>query len=290
MSFESEARYASVRELGEDLERFIAGRTVRAYRTGAWFELEKWVTRNKALATALGMVVVALAGGMVVVAAKNGTIQARNSALALKTGEAEASASLAESRRVEAEKEKTKAVKSAEETKVLAGVQSRILADLAADEFGHAFMVALRKDVELQLARHGRAANEVERVVKSLEETIANANPTSVAHQVLEQQVVRPALERIERACESQPLLAALLQTPLSATLGKIGLYDLGIQAARSSVETRRQLLGDTDIETLMSISNLADLLHGNGNAVEAESLACEAVTGFRSRLGNDDP
>ena len=56
-------RYADMTELAEDLRALLEGRVVRAYRTGAWAELSKWVARNRALAAALvGGVGLALVG------------------------------------------------------------------------------------------------------------------------------------------------------------------------------------------------------------------------------------
>jgi serine/threonine-protein kinase len=57
-------RYGSARELAEELNRFVSGRTVRAFDTGAWAESRKWVLRNKALAGALATVLLALAAGL----------------------------------------------------------------------------------------------------------------------------------------------------------------------------------------------------------------------------------
>jgi len=47
------ARYATTLELADDLRRFLEGRVVRAYRTGAWQELKKWVQRNRGMAASL---------------------------------------------------------------------------------------------------------------------------------------------------------------------------------------------------------------------------------------------
>ncbi len=46
-------RYADVGALAADLRAFLAGRVVRAHRSGAWPELVAWVRRNRALAGAL---------------------------------------------------------------------------------------------------------------------------------------------------------------------------------------------------------------------------------------------
>ncbi len=49
MSRDPAQRYADVRELAEDLRAFLAGRVVRAHRTGPITELRKWCRRNRAL-------------------------------------------------------------------------------------------------------------------------------------------------------------------------------------------------------------------------------------------------
>jgi len=57
------ARYSSMDELAEDLRAFLELRVVRAYETGAFAQLRKWVRRNKALAVSLaGAFVLALGG------------------------------------------------------------------------------------------------------------------------------------------------------------------------------------------------------------------------------------
>jgi tRNA A-37 threonylcarbamoyl transferase component Bud32 len=56
-------RYASMAELADDLRAFLEVRTVRAYATGRFAELQKWVLRNRALATAVVLLFVAVAAG-----------------------------------------------------------------------------------------------------------------------------------------------------------------------------------------------------------------------------------
>jgi serine/threonine protein kinase/formylglycine-generating enzyme required for sulfatase activity len=61
-------RYPSLREMAEDLRAYLEGRVVRAHRTGAWVELAKWISRNRALASSLFGAVL-LAVGLVAVVA-----------------------------------------------------------------------------------------------------------------------------------------------------------------------------------------------------------------------------
>ncbi len=53
MSREPSARYESMMTLGEDLRNWVEGRGVRAYTSGALYQMRKWVARNRALAGAL---------------------------------------------------------------------------------------------------------------------------------------------------------------------------------------------------------------------------------------------
>jgi hypothetical protein len=68
MAREPAARYASMEELGADLDAYQEGRVVRAHRTGALAELGKWVRRNRAAALAAAAAVLAVVGGLAAVA------------------------------------------------------------------------------------------------------------------------------------------------------------------------------------------------------------------------------
>lgn len=53
-------RYHSSRDLAEDLQAFLDGRVVQAYRTGAWAEFRSWVTRNRRIAYTLAAAFMAI--------------------------------------------------------------------------------------------------------------------------------------------------------------------------------------------------------------------------------------
>ena len=55
MHRDPESRYASMEALAEELRAYLEGRVVRAYRTGAWVELELWVARNRGIAVAVAV-------------------------------------------------------------------------------------------------------------------------------------------------------------------------------------------------------------------------------------------
>jgi formylglycine-generating enzyme required for sulfatase activity/serine/threonine protein kinase len=63
MARELGERYPDMQSLANDLRAYLEQRVVRAYETGAWAELKKWVLRNRGLAAALAAsVLVALLG------------------------------------------------------------------------------------------------------------------------------------------------------------------------------------------------------------------------------------
>ncbi len=64
MQRDKAARYASTKELGEDLAAYVEGRVVRAYETGAWAEARKWIQRNKPLAGSLAAALLLAVGGL----------------------------------------------------------------------------------------------------------------------------------------------------------------------------------------------------------------------------------
>jgi serine/threonine protein kinase len=53
MAREQDQRYASCKEMTDDLRAFLENRVVKAYQTGAFAELRKWVRRNRPIASLL---------------------------------------------------------------------------------------------------------------------------------------------------------------------------------------------------------------------------------------------
>ncbi len=63
MSRDPAARYADVSQLSDDLRAFLAGRVVRAHRTGAVESVVKWCRRNRALSSTIAIATLALVAG-----------------------------------------------------------------------------------------------------------------------------------------------------------------------------------------------------------------------------------
>ncbi len=78
-------RYPSMTVLAEDLRAHLEQRVVRAHRTGPWIELQKWIRRNRGLAVAAAIALLAVTGGSTAVAwittAKNARLGIQAAAL-----------------------------------------------------------------------------------------------------------------------------------------------------------------------------------------------------------------
>ncbi len=67
MARSAERRYADTQAMAEDLQAFLDGRVVRAWRTGAVAELSKWFARNRTVAVAGLTAIVAVVTGLLLV-------------------------------------------------------------------------------------------------------------------------------------------------------------------------------------------------------------------------------
>jgi len=58
-------RYPTAKDLADDLQNYVEGRVVRAYRTGAGTKFKKWIARNRAVALAgLAAILIGIAGAI----------------------------------------------------------------------------------------------------------------------------------------------------------------------------------------------------------------------------------
>jgi len=144
MDREPRLRFASVREVSADLDAFVAGRAVRAFRTGPWVELTKWVQRNQPLAASLALALLVLTAGVVTstlyarsaetarraVANKNTELEAERENLSKANQALEAKSAESEGRRKEAEAQRTEAERQRNDVLNLSALQD--LDDLVA--------------------------------------------------------------------------------------------------------------------------------------------------------------
>ncbi len=117
---EPRRRYQSAKELGDDLERFVAGQPIEARRIGMGERLARWVSRNPVVAGLTAAVFVVMAAGTLV--SMTQAVRARRAeGAAVTAAEGEKAARLA----AERQEEETRAVLEFVENHVLAAARPR---------------------------------------------------------------------------------------------------------------------------------------------------------------------
>ncbi|MFN0242299.1 MAG: tetratricopeptide repeat protein [Planctomycetota bacterium] len=289
------ARYPDMSALARDLRAFLEHRVVAAYQSGAWAEAKKWIERNRPLAASLAAGVIVLIGGLVVSLTLKQQSDAHARQARANAERAEENARIADARRADAERaeqrareETARAEKNANETRIVADFQSRLLSELSLDDFGRALVADLRREAEESMRKKGRGADEIAAELAAFDRALASANASNAAQHVLQTQIFDRATTTIDEEYGSKPLLAALLRMPLAETLRTLSLYELGERQARAALDARRAELGNESRDTLEAVNALGLHMRAQGRIAEAEALYREASDGFRKLEGDE--
>ena len=204
MARDPEQRYPDTRALAEDLRAYLEHRVVKAYQTGAYAELKKWVERNTALAAASAALVLALIVGLVTssslyVEAKSNADRAKASAVAAHDNELRALAGeeLAKREKDRADRKTEEAERRAEDLFRLSALQD--LDDLIAEADqlwpARAETVGRYRD---WLARADRLLADLPEHRRKLEEIRALARTPDGSDAPVSAAVAAPSFEKTE--------------------------------------------------------------------------------------------
>jgi non-specific serine/threonine protein kinase/serine/threonine-protein kinase len=255
-------RYGSPAELAADLERHLTDQPVLASPPSGMYRATKFVRRHRLAVVAGAAIALTLVAGAVV-----------STVLGLREA---AQRRVAEQARADLE--------------TVADFQEKMLAGVDPQATGDSLVEALRSGVAETLRRNGAREAEIESALASLDGPVLNVNTTDVARRVLDANILRPAAEAIESEFADQPLIEARLRRTLSRTYRTLGLYDEAEPHARRALEIHRTALGEEDLETLESVTNLASTHWELGRFEEAEALYRQNLETLRRVVGEDDP
>jgi tetratricopeptide (TPR) repeat protein len=115
-------------------------------------------------------------------------------------------------------------------------------------------------------------------------------NATDAARTLIDQTILRPAIEAIDKQFQNQPLVDAQLRHVLAGLYESLGLYDAAMPLQSRALETRRRLLGNDDPETLSSVVQMGQLLVDKAKLADAEPFLKEGLEGRRRVLGPEHP
>lgn len=104
-------------------------------------------------------------------------------------------------------------------------------------------------------------------------------NPTDLARDLIDQTILRPAVNALDRDFTDQFAVDARLRQVLADRYLDLGLYDAALPLQRRALETRRRVLGDDHPQTRESIRSMGDLLAAMGRLDEAAPLYREVTS-----------
>jgi non-specific serine/threonine protein kinase/serine/threonine-protein kinase len=107
---------------------------------------------------------------------------------------------------------------------------------------------------------------------------------------VTAREILDEGVGKIEAELAREPELQARLMLTMGNVYRNLGLYKESEPILRRSVEIRRRLSGEENLDTLASLHGLASSLERLGRYEEAEKLYAEVVERRRRLLGEDHP
>lgn len=159
------------------------------------------------------------------------------------------------------------------------------------ESFEHALMyefdsiAAAFSDVDV---RNGQCRKEHEKIkiLKDLEEGVGIVECNKQVIGLLRKALTEYGEQALSELSQKDRATSRLINN-LASLMMHQGEYTRALPLCQEAVEGRRNILGDTHPDTLVSITNLASVLMNIGNYDEAFPLCHEAVDGYKVTLGN---
>ncbi|MEX2654219.1 MAG: serine/threonine-protein kinase [Acidimicrobiia bacterium] len=255
MQKDPERRYATVRELADDIRNFLACRPVRARADNLAYRARKFVRRNRVPVTAAAITIVGIGAAIGISIAQ---IAAERDAAEIESRKAE---------EVSDFMQRIFEVSAPEEARGEA-ITARELLDAGA------------RRIRTELAEQPEVQATMLRV---LGETYYSLGEREAAEELL-----RQAVERTTEVFGAQSAETATATLVLGFQLQDNGRYDDARVLLDEALATRRALFGTASLEYMEALSGLAFLSELQGDYEEAERLHREVLEIGRS-LGDED-
>jgi tetratricopeptide (TPR) repeat protein/tRNA A-37 threonylcarbamoyl transferase component Bud32 len=282
---ERERRYETANGFARDIERFLNHEPVMAGPPTAAYRLRKFVRRNRGQVVAASLVLFALLGGVIGTTA--GLFEARRQAEIARGKEQEANdekrkalrAADEERRAKQREAERAEGERQAKEREAHRADGQR-QAKLVADE--------KRKEAERNLA-FAKKANEI------LGSVFAGLDPKKIAEsgrplQDVLRENLSKAVSELEGSAIGEPLEVAGMQNTLGLSLLGLGEYPLAAEVFQKALTTCEARLGPDHRDTLGGMNNLAMAYLRSGQVAKAVPLYEETLEKMKAKLGLDHP
>ncbi len=278
-------RYASARDLADDLARFLSGRPILARRVGPLERGWRWCKRNPVVASLASSLLVALVLGIVGVSWKWWEAEQRR-------GQAEASAEAEKLARQDESAQRAKAERNLGYARkgnevlasVFTGLDPKANYQTVAD-LRNALRDNLRKAVtELEGSAIGDPL-EVAAMQDKLGRSLWGLGEAPLAVEVF-----RKALDAYKAKLGPDHPDTLLSMNNLAAAYQASGQLARAVPLFEETLQQRKARLGPDHPETLESMNNLAGAYKANGQLARAMPLFEETLQKRKARLGPDHP
>ncbi len=303
MDRDPDRRYATARDIADDLQAFLEYRPVSARRVPFWVASLRWARREPLRATLL----VGGATALVVITFLYANILEKSRELKAKTVSLAEQTQALEGSNTELKLERSRLAKANEDL----GTRTRD-AEIARDEarsalgrlqrvvqfhrdqitrtdltaMGVSLVGHLRLGIEETLATRDMTQEEQGRITGNFEELRTLLNPTDLARTLMNEQVLAKAVEVLDGEWSEDPIVESALRDAISISYVHLGMPTLALPQIQRAVELRHELLGVDHDDSVTSTRHLARTLVHLGQYAEA----AEALRGTLARLTEETP
>jgi len=142
-----------------------------------------------------------------------------------------------------------------------------------------------------RIARERDRANREAEVSRRVQDFLAGlfqvVDPSQArGNSITAREILDKGAKQIDTELGTQPEIQAQLMHTMGVVYTGLGLYGQAQPLLKRAIETRRRVLGPEYLDTLTSITALADLFQVSGRATEAERLLRETFPTLRRTLG----
>ena len=177
---EPERRYASAAQLGEDVERYLAGEPVLAHGASRWYRARKFLERHRLGVAAAALFTLLVLGFGVVTALQSRRVAEQRDRANAERDRAEAVVKMLTGLFETADPVKDPGRDQISVTELLERGEQR-LEDLAEQPATRASMLLVLGEINAQRTRYARARELLERARDAYQQTAATPDPTSLA-------------------------------------------------------------------------------------------------------------
>lgn len=260
LALEPEHRYATCRELAEEIRRLLDGRPVAAGPQSKGYLLRKYIQRHRVGVVSAAILLI------VVIAAASFTSYGLFTAA----------------------REGRRAVLAEEVTKKVAEFQAERLSLIDSTAMGDSIRSQILEIVRDASKASGLSGEEIEAANQRTEDALAQVTFADVATRVLQDNIFAPSVEAAGAQFADQPEILGRLLHSIGVAQTMIGMFDDGLHTHEAASRVLRDHFGIANQETLASLTEYANTLRGLGRQNEARIVLHEAMEAQRELTGDE--